>query len=172
MNNQAAQSKEILLMKIGDVARRSGVGIEALRFYESRGLLEPATRTGSGYRLYGDAALDRLSFIKKAQSVGFTLDEIAWLIAEVKDGKRPCAEVRKIASERLEELDGRLAELRRYRRELKQTLDAWDQQGEAAGVICGLIEGLDANLIGGRGSAKTLQTGISTRRKKSSRSSS
>lgn len=172
MNNQVVHSNHGTLMKIGDVARLSGVGIEALRFYESRGLLDPATRTGSGYRLYSDAALDRLSFIKKAQSVGFTLDEIAWLIAEVKDGKRPCAEVRKIASERLEELDRRLAELRRYRRALKQTLDAWDQQGEADGVICGLIEGLDSNSIGGRGNAKTIQTRNSTRRKKSSRSSS
>jgi len=131
------------LMKIGVLARRSGVGIEALRFYESRGLLDPAARTGSGYRLYGTAALERLAFIKKAQSVGFTLDETARLVAEAKDGKRPCAEVRKLAAERLEELDRRLAELKRYRRELKQTLDAWDQQGEADGVICGLIEGLD-----------------------------
>ena len=159
-------------MKIGDVARLSGVGIEALRFYESRGLVEPATRTGSGYRLYDDAALDRLSFIKKAQSVGFTLDEIARLIAEAKGGNRPCAEVRKIASERLVELDRRLAELKRYRRELKQTLDAWDQQGEADGVICGLIEGLDASLTNGGVSAKSLHTGISKRRKKPSRSSS
>jgi DNA-binding transcriptional MerR regulator len=144
MNEQAAHSDREILMKIGDVARLSGVGIEALRFYESRGLLDPAGRTGSGYRLYDASALDRLTFIKKAQSVGFTLDEIARLIGEAKGGRRPCAEVRQLATERLAELDRRLAEMRRYRRELKQTLDAWDQQGEADGVICGLIEGLDA----------------------------
>ena len=76
------------------------------------------------------------------------------------------------AFERLEELDRKLAELRRYRRELKQTLDAWNQQGEAEGVICGLIEGLDSNLTNGGASAKTLRTGISARRNKPSRSSS
>lgn len=171
MNNEAAHSKKGMLMKIGDVARLSGVGIEALRFYESRGLLEPATRTGSGYRLYGEAALDRLSFIKKAQSVGFTLDEIARLIAEAKGGKRPCAEVRQLATERLEELDRRLAELRSYRRELKQTLDAWNQQGEADGVICGLIEGLDSSSMSGSAGSNSLQ-GKTEQGEKSSRRSS
>ena len=158
MNNRAAHSNHGMLLKIGEVARLSGVGIEALRFYESRGLLDPAGRTGSGYRLYDTAALDRLSFIKRAQSAGFTLDEIARLIAEAKHGKRPCAEVRQIAAGRLEELDRRLAELKRYRRELKQTLDAWNRQGEADGVICGLIEGLDAGSMHPPGKPKLQRT--------------
>jgi len=52
-------------LKIGEIARESGVGVEALRFYESRGLIEPAARSESGYRLYDAGVLDRLSFIKK-----------------------------------------------------------------------------------------------------------
>jgi DNA-binding transcriptional MerR regulator len=158
-------------MKIGDVARLSGVGIEALRFYESRGLLDPAGRTGSGYRLYDASALDRLTFIKKAQSVGFTLDEIARLIGEAKGGRRPCAEVRQLATERLAELDRRLAEMRRHRRELKQTLDAWNQQGEADGVICGLIEGLDTSSIGRVGKTETLQNRKVSKRRNGTRRS-
>jgi len=172
MNNRAAHSNHGMLLKIGEVARLSGVGIEALRFYESRGLLEPATRTGSGYRLYGEASLDRLAFIKKAQSVGFTLDEIARLIAEAKGGKRPCAEVRQLATERLEDLDRRLAELKRYRRELKQTLDAWNRQGEADGVICGLIEGLDAAAMHPPGRPKMQRTKQARAARSSSRRSS
>lgn len=171
MNNAAALSKDGTLMKIGDVARLSGVGIEALRFYESRGLLEPAARTASGYRLYNGAALERLSFIKKGQSVGFTLDEIARIIAEAKGGKRPCAEVRQLATRRLEELDRRLAELRRCRRELKQTLDAWNRQGEADGVICGLIEGLAPRSNGARGDAVSQRTRNLSRKRNATRRS-
>ena len=130
------------LLKIGEVARQSGVGVETLRFYESRGLIEPASRTQSGYRLYDQTVYERLSFIKKAQSVGFRLDEIARLISESIEGRRPCAEVRQLASERLGELEERVEELIRYRDELRETIAAWDLAGEKDGVVCGLIEGL------------------------------
>ena len=135
------------LFKIGEVAKRSGVSVESLRFYENRGLLEPTGRTASGYRLYDGAVFDRLRFVKKAQAVGFTLDEAAAIIAEAKRGKRPCAEVRRMAEERLRELDVKLGELKRYRRELKRTLDAWQGGGEKDGVICGLIEGLGTDAL-------------------------
>jgi DNA-binding transcriptional MerR regulator len=130
------------LLKIGEVAQRSGLGVEALRFYESRGLIEPVTRTSAGYRLYDAAVFERLDFIKKAQAVGFNLDEIARIIAEARQGQPPCAEVRRLAAEKLAELDRRLAELRRYRRELQETIEAWERVGEKEGVVCGLIESL------------------------------
>jgi len=137
-----AETARPSLLKIGEVARESGVAVETLRFYESRGLIEPAARTQSGYRLYDQTVYERLSFVKKAQSVGFRLDEIARLIAESSEGQRPCAEVRKLASERLAELEQRVDELTRYRDELRETIAAWDLAGEKAGVVCGLIEGL------------------------------
>lgn len=130
------------LLKIGEVASRSGLGVEALRFYESRGLIEPAARTESGYRLYDAAVFERLDFIRKAQAIGFNLEEISRIIAEARQGLPPCAEVRRLAAEKLAELDYRLAELKRYRRELKETVEAWERVGEKDGVICGLIEGL------------------------------
>ena len=132
------------LRKIGEVAKLSDIAVETLRFYESRGLIEPAGRTASGYRLYDDSVFERLDFVKKSQAVGFTLDQIAWIIAEAREGRRPCEEVRQMARQRLNELDEKLRELRRYRRDLKRTLDAWDREGEKEGMICGLIEGLDA----------------------------
>lgn len=135
------------LRKIGEVAKRSDIAVVTLRFYESRGLIEPAGRTASGYRLYDDSVFERLAFVKKSQAVGFTLDQIAWIIAEAREGRRPCAEVRKMARQRLNELDEKLAELRRYRRDLKRTLDAWDREGVKEGMICGLIEGLDAAAV-------------------------
>jgi DNA-binding transcriptional MerR regulator len=129
------------LLKIGEVAARSSLGVEALRFYESRGLLQPVTRTEAGYRLYDAAVFERLDFIRKAQAIGFNLDEIARIISEARAGL-PCAEVRRLAAEKLAELDRRLAELKRYRRELKETVQAWERVGQEEGVICGLIEGL------------------------------
>jgi DNA-binding transcriptional MerR regulator len=134
-------------LRIGEVARQSGVGIETLRFYESRRLIAPTTRTEAGYRLYDRSVFDRLAFIKKSQSVGFSLDEIAWIVDEAKRGRRPCAEVRTLVEDRLAELDRKLAELKRYRGELKQTLDAWNREGEKDGLVCGLIEGLKPDTL-------------------------
>jgi MerR family mercuric resistance operon transcriptional regulator len=127
-------------MKIGDVAKLSGVGIETLRFYEKQGLLSHATRTHSGYRLYNQEVLERLEFIKRAQVLGFTLAEIAHLIKEKALGISPCSDVREIVRRRLAELDERMSEMRRYRKELAAALAQWDEQGEAEGSICGLIE--------------------------------
>ena len=129
------------MLKIGEVARRSGVGIEALRFYERGGLIDSPARTYSGYRVYGEDVLERLAFIKRAQALGFTLDDIRRIVDDARRGESPCDEVREIVHRRMTELDERLRELHRYRKELKSTLDEWDKVGRAPGHICGLIEG-------------------------------
>ena len=128
-------------LRIGEVSRLSGVGIEALRFYEKNGLLDKPSRTYSGYRVYDAGVLDRLEFIKRAQVLGFSLSEIRRVIDDARTGRQPCDEVREIVRRRLEELDERMAEMRRYRKELAGTLDEWDRVGRAPGHICGLIEG-------------------------------
>ena len=127
-------------LRIGEVARRSGVGVEALRFYERRGLLGRPARTESNYRVYDESVLERLDFIRRAQAVGFTLDEIGEILAESAGGRSPCRHVRELARRKLEELDARLAELRRHRRDLARTLADWDERGEEEGRVCGLIE--------------------------------
>jgi DNA-binding transcriptional MerR regulator len=129
------------MLKIGDVSKQSGIGIEALRFYEKSGLLDKPSRTFSGYRVYGPEVLERLAFIKRAQVLGFSLDEIKRVIEDARAGASPCAEVREIVRRRLEELDERMREMRRYRKELSETLAEWDRKGQAPGHICGLIEG-------------------------------
>ncbi len=128
-------------LKIGEVSFSSGIGIEALRFYERSGLLGRPARTASGYRVYDRSVLERLTFIKKAQTLGFSLDEIRRIINESNAGESPCAEVREIVRRRLSELDRHLRDLRRYRKELAATLKEWDGKGTADGNICGLIEG-------------------------------
>lgn len=128
-------------LKIGELAKRSGIGIEALRFYERQGLLGAPARTQSGYRMYDSAVLERLEFIKRAQVLGFSLAEIGGIIAEKDAGQSPCAEVREIVRHRLEEIDQRLKVMKRYRRELAAALRDWDATGDVEGHVCGLIEG-------------------------------
>ena len=129
------------MLKIGEVSKRSGIGIEALRFYEKSGLLDRPSRTFSGYRVYGEEVLERLAFIKQAQALGFSLEEIRRIVEDARKGQSPCEEVREIVRRRMEELDERLRELQRHRRELKATLEEWDKVGRAPGHVCGLIEG-------------------------------
>lgn len=128
------------MLKIGEVSKRSGISIEALRFYEKGGLLDRPSRTHSGYRVYGADVLERLEFIKRAQALGFTLEEIGRIIDDARKGQSPCDEVREIVKRRMEELDARLRELHQYRKDLKHTLAEWDKVGRAPGHICGLIE--------------------------------
>ena len=91
-------------IKIGEVSRLSGVGVEALRFYEKSGLLERPVRTYSGYRLYDEEeVLERIAFIKQAQILGFTLNEITQLIVHKQKGESPCEDVREIVRTRLHE---------------------------------------------------------------------
>jgi DNA-binding transcriptional MerR regulator len=129
----SASSKRL---KIGEVAKRTGVGIETLRFYERQGLLGRPARTESGYRLYDESVVE----------------QIARITSESRAGHSPCAEVREIVRTRLAELDERLAELKRYRRELAATLAEWEEQGDTPGHVCGLIEGshLEGPPVAGR----------------------
>ena len=140
-HGQAARHGGVARMKIGEVSKKSGVGVEALRFYERSGLLGRPVRTESGYRMYDEEVLERLSFIKRAQVLGFSLDEIRRIIDEKRAGQSPCADVREIVRSRLQELNGRMREMRRYRNELAKALREWDETGDKEGHVCGLIEG-------------------------------
>jgi DNA-binding transcriptional MerR regulator len=130
-------------MKIGEVSQASGIGIEALRFYERSGLLGKPMRSQSGYRLYDEGILERLAFIKKAQTLGFSLEEIKKIIRDAQSGASPCDDVREIVRRRLKEVEERIKEMQRFRKELTQTLEEWDEVGRAPGHVCGLIEGTE-----------------------------
>lgn len=93
---------------IGKLAAEGGVGVETVRYYQRRGLMETPPR-GRGVRRYGDDALRRLRFIRAAQAAGFSLDEIAELIAL--DASRDRTRARDLASHRIAALDAKIAEL-------------------------------------------------------------
>ena len=110
------------LLTIGEVARRSGFTIKALRFYERRGLLPPASRRPSGYRLYGEADLHRLEFIRQAKALGLTLDAIRPLVVAAREAGHSNGRDRlvRMLDERITQTAGQIATLARLRRELRR----------------------------------------------------
>lgn len=110
-----------MAMSISELARGGGVGVETVRYYQRRGLLfdpRPAATHAAGRRHYGPDELRRLRFIRSAQSAGFSLDEIAELLAL--DSTTERARARELARARITELDGKIAEMEKARRSLKR----------------------------------------------------
>jgi Cu(I)-responsive transcriptional regulator len=103
---------------IGDAARASGVTAKMVRHYESIGLLPPARRTEAGYRLYGTDDVRMLQFIHRGRALGFSLDQIAGLLALWRDKHRASADVRRLALAHIDELDRKIAELEAMKRTL------------------------------------------------------
>jgi len=105
-------------MKIGEVARASGVPAKTIRYYEEIGLIAPAERTGSGYRDYGTNDLETLRFIARARSLGFSVAEVSDLLALWRDRQRSSAQVKAVAEEHLSNIDAKIAELQSLRETL------------------------------------------------------
>ena len=109
-------------MKIGELAERSGVSIDTVRFYERRGVLPEPERTASGYRTYTAATVDRLRFARRLQELDFTLDEIIDALAAHDAGTATCESERWRLEGVLERIDLRITELRTLRQEVKGVL--------------------------------------------------
>lgn len=104
---------------IGTVARRAGVPIKTIRYYEQIGLLARPGRTASGYRVYGPEILDRLQFVKKAQTLGLRLRDIREIVDLADRGRCPCGHVQRLLKARLGELGEKMAAMRTLEYRLK-----------------------------------------------------
>jgi MerR family transcriptional regulator, copper efflux regulator len=105
-------------MKIGEIAGQAGVTAKTIRFWEDQGLLPPPARIPADYRDYDPAILERLAFIRHAQSAGLTLDAIRQVLDIRDGGEPPCAHITGLIARRLAEVEARLAELTRARDQL------------------------------------------------------
>ena len=120
-------------MRIGELARSVGVGVETIRFYERKGLIHEPPRRSSGYRQYEAGAVRRLRFIRRAKELGFTLAEIKGLL-DLRAGREiHCEDVRRELEAKVEDIETRIADLRHMKRALmnfSQTCESSDPKGE------------------------------------------
>ncbi len=128
-------------MTIGTLAQRAGVNVETVRYYHRIKLLPAPPRAHGERRHYGAASLQRLRFIRRAQQLGFSLEEIAHLL-EFSDS-RHCAETRVLATEKLETVERKIADLRAMQKALTGLVSACGRRSGARG--CPIIESLEAN---------------------------
>lgn len=141
-------------MRIGELAGRLGINPRTVRYYEQIGLIPAAPRTGAGYRQYDEDDAARLGFIKTAQRLGLSLDEVAEILRLRDSGERPCGYVRALLDTQLAVLDRRIAELRALRGELRELQAAADNLPEDAALTCRIIEHARAQAPAAGGSTR------------------
>ena len=127
-------------MRIGTAAEQAGVNIQTLRYYERRGLLPRPPRRTSGYREFPDDAVRMVRFIKRAQDLGFTLDEVEELIKLRSEKRRDRTRVRAVAEARLRQVDRKIAELQAIKQALSHLVHCCQ---EGSTLECPIIEALD-----------------------------
>lgn len=113
-----------MTITIGEVANLAGVPTATVRYYERRGLIAPAPRTRAGYRQYGPAAAERLRFIKRAQQLGFSLEEIQDLLELRVDDPESCLAVERRTREKVDQVRQKIRELRQLEDALERLADA------------------------------------------------
>lgn len=128
-------------MKIGNVARQAGIGIETIRYYERQGLLDEPVRRPSGYRQYDESIIARLRFIRRAKGLGFTLSEIRELLSLWFERDASCCEVRRRALSKITEIEERIVALQGMKRSLKKLITKCERRGSLS--ACPLLEGLE-----------------------------
>lgn len=124
---------------IGSVAQRTGTNVETIRYYERVGLLPAPARSAGGYRLYGVDHVKRLTFIRRARALGFSIAQVRTLLRLADERKRPCAEVSAVAHAHLEDVRAKIADLKAMERVLKETVA---QCANGTRARCPVIEAL------------------------------
>ena len=118
--------KAVSALSSGELADLAGVSRDTLRHYERKGVLPRPLRGHNAYRQYPPEALQRVQLVRRALSVGFTLDELAKVLKVRDAGGAPCEEVRKLAAQKLLNVQDQLRELTKLRDDLQETLREWD----------------------------------------------
>ena len=134
-------------LKIGEVSKQTGAAVGTLRYYESLGLIE-SKRGENRYRYYSTEAIKQVRFIKKAQSLGFLLEDISEVLNVHQKGDIPCELVQSILQEKIEKLDTQIQEMKTFKKGLERYRDSWADSTPhpQPGDICPLIETIPLNI--------------------------
>jgi DNA-binding transcriptional MerR regulator len=133
------QDKKLLL--IGQVTALSGVPIRTIRYYESLNLIQSLGRTEGGFRQFSSDVLTRLSFIKRAQSLGLSLQEIGEILQVYDGGKPACDDIQQKLKDKISEIDRQIEQLLTLRHELRGLLSGWDSlPTKPEDTICPIIQ--------------------------------
>ncbi len=132
-------------MRIGQIAAKAGVGIDTVRLYERLQLLPAASRTESGYRVFGEQDVDTLLFIRRAKALGFTLDETRELLRLASDDQGERAEVLALAKHRLDDIEQKIAQLAAMRDSLGRLVKECSGTGTVHG--CPIVDAVLAHDI-------------------------
>ncbi len=134
-------------MRISEAAEAAGVGVETIRFYERKGLVEQPRRPfpGGGFRSYSAEAVERVRFIRQAQEIGFTLREIKELFSLRVDSNADCGKVRGHARTKLDEVNRKIASLTDMKTALEALIESCPGQGAALGE-CSILKALTASV--------------------------
>ena len=133
-------------LRIGELAARFGLNPKTIRYYEEIGLLPRADRSASGYRRYDERDVERLGFIRRAKTLGLSLDEIHDILKVEQEGAPPCGQVLDLIDVKIGAIDQRMAELQTFRTELASLRTTWTDEATSAKLaatpacICPIIE--------------------------------
>ncbi|HKW32524.1 MAG TPA: heavy metal-responsive transcriptional regulator [Candidatus Acidoferrum sp.] len=126
-------------MQIGIVAKKIGLSVDAIRFYERNALLPRAPRTPGGFRRYGENDVETLAFIRRVQGLGFKLSEIRGLLKLRGNRLQPCAPVRHRLEEKLADVQRKLADLHHLEQELRLALRNCDKELRKRNAHCPIL---------------------------------
>ena len=135
-------------LRIGELAKQTGLAVGTLRYYSDLGLLQPVQRGDNGYRYYSQNASKQVEFIKKAQAIGFTLEEIK-AILDVRDrGEKPCSLVQSLLNSKIEQLQIQIRHMALFKAELEEYRSAWIKNPNLESdsqEVCPLISSVSLN---------------------------
>jgi Hg(II)-responsive transcriptional regulator len=127
-------------LTIGRIASRAGIGVETVRFYERQTLIDAPPRSAAGYRQYPENTIQRLRFIRRAKELGFSLKEIKELLVLHGDPKSTCSDIRQRAEKKLDDINGRIHDLKKMRAALELLLAGCSS--DATSAQCPILQAL------------------------------
>ncbi|MDA0350222.1 MAG: MerR family DNA-binding protein [Verrucomicrobia bacterium] len=128
-------------LTMGQVANRSGIGIETVRFYERQGLIKDPPRSGSGYRMYPEETVTRIQFTRRAKDLGFSLKEIKDLLSLSVSPGATCQDIKHRAEAKLTDIEDKIRTLRRMKKALAKVTAAC--RGEGSVSDCPILEAME-----------------------------